>query len=320
MQPQRHFSATLAVCTGMIMELGAALTLHCDGALWAQTGNSVTVPAIVMMHSSDVTVFNEDNYVMLYDKPNRKTYLYIPASALPFAKFRLVVEAAGQSGDNRWPNLALAFNDTTKILKEITVNSSAYQSYDLGVFSAPAGAALYLIFTNDYYNPVNTADVNLKIRQSIFISAAQDTLFVVKGQQLKLAWNRSGEKDVAGYRIYQGLEPGKYGSPIEVSKDSTSHLFNVSLGFKYYFAVAAYDTAQNQSALSPEIIAQVLPPDITLSSDFNKDGKCDSFDVTFFTNTFGSTCTSARYKRVADFNSDCKIDGIDQLIFSKNCK
>ncbi len=303
----------------------AGYMLVCSGfvtTLFSQSHTPVYLPATKMGHSSEVTIYSD--YVSLYGTPERKTYVYQDLSLLPFRKFHLRVEAAGESGDNRWPKLAVAFNDTNHLLKEITVNSTAFQSYDLGMFEAPASSSLYLIFTNDYYNPSTRGDVNLQIRQAVLTPATSEPV-IVRGRKLTLIWNRNAEPDLAGYRIYHSVAVGtakESNARVEINPEHTSHVFDVNYGRDYFYAVTAVDTAGNESALSAEIMARVLPDTSAVTSDLNGDGRCDALDKSIFKNAFGATCKDPkqRYRANADFNGDCKIDGRDQIIFTKKCK
>ncbi|NUO82499.1 hypothetical protein HUU05_20685 [candidate division KSB1 bacterium] len=319
MQVQRSLTKPVAIALWTIIVLRVAFISHGSARLYAQTGKPLTVRATSMLRSAEV--FDRGDHVHIYGKQTLKTYVYYRLSALPFREFQLHVEAAGDvTGPAPWPKIGIAFDDTVRIVKEVEIPSAAFQTYDFGALNTTGHASLYFIFTNDYYDAARNADVNLKIRQAVLTSAATRDTFVVQGQQLRLLWNPNREADLAGYKIYHGLQPGKYLAPITVSKDSTSHLFKVDAGYKYFFAVAAFDTARNQSALSPEIMAQVQPATILANSDLNGDGKCDALDIQIFSRAFGSTCAGARYNNKADFNGDCKIDGQDQLLFSKNCK
>jgi hypothetical protein len=265
--------------------------------------------------------------VTLYGKEKIKTYLYSQLNQLPLSKFTLQVEAAGQSGDGLWPRLGIALDDTGKISKELEINRAEFQFYDFGVFDVAGAATLYLVFTNDYYNPVTNADVNLRIRRATFTPLAGDEpqvaaldTFVVKGASALLEWNPNSEADLAGYRVFRGLESGKYLSPIDVGK-ATSYQFDLSPLYKYYFSVAAYDSSNNQSPLSKEVLVLVEAEGGGSSpSDLNGDGKCDAADQAIVNQAMGSSCTGRRYNRKADLNQDCKVDGLDIVLFSANCQ
>ncbi len=285
---------------------------------WSQTQPAVTLLATEMGRSSDVMASAE--YVTIYGNPRRKAYVYKNLGALSFHKFHLRVEAAGESGNIHWPELGVALQDTINILKKITVTSTSFQSYDLGIWSTPPRGTLYLVFLNDAYGGAADKDVNLKIRRAVLTPATQDTV-IVRGTQLTLSWNPNREADLKGYRIYHSVVSGKYlNDHIEVSRSDTAHVFPVTLGCDYFYAVAAYDTAGNQSALSPEIMARVRPAAIVATPDLNHDDKCDNEDIKAFQRVFALTCTHTRYNAEADFNGDCKIDGQDQTLFLQKYK
>ena len=246
------------LCKNIFTLLAVWVSAHSSAGVQAQT----VVAATAMLRSEEAVP--RDDHVIIYGKEKTKTYLYYQLQQLPFAKFNLQVEAAGESGDGLWPRLGIALDDTGNIAKEEEINRADFQSYDFGAFNVTGATTLYLVFTNDYYNAATGADVNLKIRQAIFTAAAADgpqisqpDTFVVKGTVAVLEWNSNSEEDLAGYRVFRGLEPGKYLSPIDVGK-TTSYKFELSPNYKYYFAVAAYDLANNQSPLSKEALVLAL--------------------------------------------------------------
>jgi uncharacterized repeat protein (TIGR02059 family) len=68
-----------------------------------------------------------------------------------------------------------------------------------------------------------------------------------------VSWNANTEPDLAGYRIYYGTSPGVYGAPIDVGNVLSYTISGLTTGITYYFAVAAYDTSNNESAKSTEV-------------------------------------------------------------------
>jgi hypothetical protein len=71
-----------------------------------------------------------------------------------------------------------------------------------------------------------------------------------------LSWTLGTESDLAGYKVYVGTTSGTYsypGSPFTVGKASTYTISNLPIGQTYFFAISAFDTAGNTSALSPEL-------------------------------------------------------------------
>jgi len=71
-----------------------------------------------------------------------------------------------------------------------------------------------------------------------------------------LTWTANGEPDLAGYNIYVGTASGTYsfpGSPFVAGKVTSYTAFNLPKGQTYFFAISAYDSAGNESALSAEV-------------------------------------------------------------------
>jgi hypothetical protein len=71
---------------------------------------------------------------------------------------------------------------------------------------------------------------------------------------IKLAWDPNTDPDVAGYKVYYGASPGKYGPGIAVGNVTTYELTGLIKGQKYYLAITAYDKAGKESRFSTEII------------------------------------------------------------------
>lgn len=75
------------------------------------------------------------------------------------------------------------------------------------------------------------------------------------GATATLTWNPNTESDLAGYRIYQGTITGQYGPPTDVglSTTYTVTLPQLTIDQTYFFAVTAYDLANNESLKSSEV-------------------------------------------------------------------
>jgi hypothetical protein len=75
---------------------------------------------------------------------------------------------------------------------------------------------------------------------------------VGEGTSLHLEWDPNEEPDLAGYRIYWGMESGIYDSVRTVTA-TVDTLRDLTEGTTYYVAVSAFDTDENESFLTPEI-------------------------------------------------------------------
>ncbi len=65
-----------------------------------------------------------------------------------------------------------------------------------------------------------------------------------------LTWDANSEEDLAGYKVYMGTESGVYGDPVDVTEPT--FLFEGLEVGTYFFAVTAFDTANNESGFSNE--------------------------------------------------------------------
>ena len=68
-----------------------------------------------------------------------------------------------------------------------------------------------------------------------------------------LSWSPNDEQDLGGYMIYYGTSSGSYGPPLDVGNVLTHKVTGLTEGLTYYFALSAYDTSGNESALSAEV-------------------------------------------------------------------
>jgi hypothetical protein len=72
---------------------------------------------------------------------------------------------------------------------------------------------------------------------------------------IKLAWSTNIESDLAGYKVYSGLNSGNYDQAADVGDVTEFTLSGLEKGTVYYIAISAYDTSGNESGLSLEVNA-----------------------------------------------------------------
>ena len=100
---------------------------------------------------------------------------------------------------------------------------------------------------------------------TLLISVAQ----IAYGGSLHLEWNGNSESDLAGYNVYYGTSPGSYGSPLDVGDVTEYELTGLDEGIRYYVAITAYDTSDNESEKSDEesgLVPDTQNPTITITS------------------------------------------------------
>ncbi|MEN3046755.1 MAG: fibronectin type III domain-containing protein [Candidatus Hydrothermales bacterium] len=86
---------------------------------------------------------------------------------------------------------------------------------------------------------------------------------VTGNKRVYLYWLPNTERDLAGYIVWRGFSyEGPY-NKIEILPPNITNFidYNVQNGITYYYAVSAYDTAGNESDLSPEKVFDTPRPD-----------------------------------------------------------
>lgn len=93
----------------------------------------------------------------------------------------------------------------------------------------------------------------VNVRDSVAPAAPQAVATVTGDGRVTLSWVRNTEPDLGGYRVYRGTTG--YTGPFSSigSTTATTYVDNAVVnGVTYYYAVAAYDLAGNESELSLE--------------------------------------------------------------------
>ena len=77
-----------------------------------------------------------------------------------------------------------------------------------------------------------------------------------------LEWDAVAAANLAGYRVYYGTAPGKYvqsagGGVLVLGNVTTYTVTGLSRGTRYYFAVTAFDTSNDESVYSNEVFKDI---------------------------------------------------------------
>ena len=72
---------------------------------------------------------------------------------------------------------------------------------------------------------------------------------------LSLTWDPNTEGDLAGYKVYYGVQSRDYDFVIDVGDVTQYTVMGLEPETQYYFALTAYDTSWNESDLSAEVSA-----------------------------------------------------------------
>lgn len=83
---------------------------------------------------------------------------------------------------------------------------------------------------------------------------------------ISLAWDRSTETDVVGYKVYWGTSSRLYTAQQDNQNEITATISNLEVGSRYYFAVTAYNQSGLESAYSQEVSGIVGSPPIPTPS------------------------------------------------------
>ena len=72
-----------------------------------------------------------------------------------------------------------------------------------------------------------------------------------------LSWQKSDDLSISGYNIYYSTDSRSYGIPVFVGKVNSYVLDGLDEGTKYYFAITAVDSAENESGFSTEVVKEI---------------------------------------------------------------
>jgi hypothetical protein len=122
-----------------------------------------------------------------------------------------------------------------EILKQIVGRNDAVPSRSSRILglSKVLGGMLFLALI---YNPVEARGATPPVSYSV-----------------TLAWGRSPDSDVTGYRIYYGVESGIYTNSISAGNATTSAVTGLASGVTYFFVVTAYNSIGLESLPSNEV-------------------------------------------------------------------
>lgn len=70
---------------------------------------------------------------------------------------------------------------------------------------------------------------------------------------IALAWDRSPDPNVTGYKILFGTQPGSYPNSVDAGSEASATLTNLENGTRYYIVTVAVDRQGNQSPPSNEV-------------------------------------------------------------------
>ena len=80
---------------------------------------------------------------------------------------------------------------------------------------------------------------------------------IASAADVTIAWDANTEPDLAGYILFFGTSSGSYANSIDTGKNTEYTVTGLAEGTTYYFAAKAYNTSDNQSGYSQELVYTV---------------------------------------------------------------
>ncbi len=89
-------------------------------------------------------------------------------------------------------------------------------------------------------NPWALRSATHRVLLALVVFASLGASSAAQAQGITLTWDRNTEPNITGYRVFVGTKPGVYTQTFDVPAATPTFVYpNVSMGSRYYFAVAA---------------------------------------------------------------------------------
>lgn len=113
----------------------------------------------------------------------------------------------------------------------------------------------------------------------------------VAAPPVSLTWVPDPDSNIAGYKLHFGSSSKNYGTVLDVGAVPSAPLPPMILGRTYYLALSAYDSANQESPLSAELVVTASPP-------------APVADTGFATSSAGQGALQWRYAKAASSRVD----------------
>ena len=101
-----------------------------------------------------------------------------------------------------------------------------------------------------------------------------------------IAWDANTEPDLAGYILFYGTSSGSYANSVDAGNATEYTITDLAEGTTYYFAAKAYNTSDNQSDYSQELVYTVPSANTAPNTPSTPTGPASGFVQTV--GSFGS--------------------------------
>lgn len=209
-------------------------------------------------------LFNKDAAIII-SYPADSSYnlditIWAKQDSMPSESAILSIESAG---------------DTT----ELKINSTVFKEFNTVIKNADLNQIKFRFANAGYISPGGALkDRNLYIDKIKMIYSTPVPEQSDSTRQITVSWDPNSENDLAGYYLYYGFASRDYLYRLGTKVENISLLTD---RYKtYYFAVTAYDTANNESDYSVEVplLAEEISEPEYYPGDINKDLIVDSKD------------------------------------------
>jgi len=212
-----------------------------------------------------------------------------------------------------WSNVECSYLIGYKIYKGRNSNEYGFPYSTKGSFITFDN----LIEDLNYFFRVSSVDTlgNESIKSKELSVVVQKDTLLKKKINVVVSWDPNQESDLAGYKVYRGIGSRDYDFVNNVG-NVISWNDSIFCDSTHYYAIAAYDTASNESDFSDEVVANFTCQ--ILVGDFDEDGEVGFFDVMEFAPFFAVTMDNPKYNSKYDLDDDGEIWFFDLLILARS--
>jgi len=108
------------------------------------------------------------------------------------------------------------------------------------------------------------------------------TAFNSSAADVTIAWDANSDPDLAGYKFFYGASSGNYSFSKDVGNTTSYTVANLAEGETYYFAAKAYDTSNNESDYSIELVYTLPAPNSSPNTPAQPTGPSNGYVQTSY--------------------------------------